>query len=217
MKQNRPSDTCRALGIFIVACATNLLFANDHNNSLALVLYKKPAPKLSALASIIAEKHREHRAKKAPNIIEQLSRAQWLVGDVGAFMNFSKKHSFFEDEIKLRESIRAWHHYTPSSAQKMSLIVLIHGTGASNAGWYRETGHEHFKGFLSFAEHEAHATNSAIDLISFGWTGKNTVEDRLAASEALTQCIAQIADRYDSITFIGHSMAARLHRQQVRR
>ena len=205
MKQNTPSDTCRALGIFIIACVINPLFANDHTDSMALVPYKKPVPNYSALAGIIAEKRYEHREKETPKIIEQLSKAQWLVGNVSAFMNFSKKCSFFEDEMKLRESIRAWHHYTPKDAQRMSLVVLIHGTGASNAGWYRETDHEHFKGFLSFAEHETYTTNSAVDLISFGWTGNNTIEDRLTASETLVQCIKQIADRYDSITLIGHS------------
>lgn len=105
----------------------------------------------------------------------------------------------------IQEHIKAWHHYIPSNADGHSLIILIHGTGALDAGWYKRKGHPQFEGFLAFAENHAQNMHKVVDCLSFGWSGGNTIEDRLSAAEVLASLINRVSIRYSSITLLGHS------------
>lgn len=121
----------------------------------------------------------------------------WHEGDIEGYIS-SKKSD-------IRAHLKAWHHYIPENAIDHALIVLIHGTGAANAGWYSKKGHAHFEGFLTFAQAHAENTKSIVDCISFGWTGNNTIEDRIGAAKDLATFINIVSERYGSITLVGHS------------
>ena len=121
----------------------------------------------------------------------------WQTGDIDGY--FEKKSPDICTHLK------AWHLYVPENAESRSLMVLIHGTGAADAGWYTKKGHPHFEGFLKFGETHAEKTDSIVDCISFGWSGNNSIEDRLLAAEQLAAFVSVVGMRYESITLIGHS------------
>lgn len=133
----------------------------------------------------------------ATNTYSLVKKSIWHEGDVAGYFGDKNAH--------IRAHLKAWHHYVPEKTKDHSLIVLIHGTGAANAGWYKSKGHPHFEGFLRFGQAHAEKTESAVDCISFGWSGNNTIEDRLIAAENLTAFINAVSIRYGSVMLIGHS------------
>jgi predicted esterase len=124
----------------------------------------------------------------------------WHQGTIGDYLETKPSTA-----AKIKESLSAWHYYHHKERESQSLIVLIHGTGASQAGWYQKKEHPHFQGFLTFGMAHAESQQTNADCISFTWNGNNTVDDRIAAAEKLSFFINSISNQYVSITLMGHS------------
>jgi len=85
---------------------------------------------------------------------------------------------------------------TPLYAHK-TVWVLIHGTFAKNAHWYRKGG--------DFHQALARAAGPESEVRSLSWSGENSFEAREKAAERLTQKIIQRYSPNDEINILGHS------------
>ena len=76
------------------------------------------------------------------------------------------------------------------------IVIIIHGSFATNATWYRPGGD-----FYQVLEREAKRRGEMV--IPFTWSGKITTSARLEAAEALAKIIISYAPQ--PVTLIGHS------------
>lgn len=112
------------------------------------------------------------------------------------------------------EGIRSREIYIPKNlnktTQRPTVVILVHGTFASNTPEYHDQNSPFYQGVLNFAVNHAEKTGQPIDVISFRWSGKNSSSDRIEAAKKLINLLKFYLDNnYETIT-IAHSHGANL-------
>jgi hypothetical protein len=118
----------------------------------------------------------------------------------------SKRFSNLPD-IKPASSIRELYTCNPTqenSDAKKAVIIVIHGTFAQESDAYRDHRHPEFQHILRFAQYYADKQSTPVEVVSFGWSGQNSSDDRVRAGKELAQLLKNSYSDYDIIS-IAHS------------
>lgn len=126
--------------------------------------------------------------------------AQWISYDATQIRDVFGKYAATEAVNKA--GIRCMSDYIPSNLpglheaithwQMPILVVLIHGTFASEAAEYHADGTTTFDAVKSFAQTLAEVKGTTARVVSYKWSGENKHKARVGAG----QCLAEILNKY---------------------
>jgi hypothetical protein len=117
----------------------------------------------------------------------------------------------FTYEQNKQGGVKALYTYEPAERAESArpiLLVVVHGTWAHGSAAFYDSQDPEFQNILKFAQEIAEENQTKIEILSFGWTGKNNYACRVTAGQNLARILMNFYDRNDNnhtIITLAHS------------